>query len=81
MGHHKNGMKSTRLGAFPDARGDALFSTVETVLETLTQNKLFKYFSRETIKTEEIMIQEQISTLITDIGTLKTQYDFDFCID
>ena len=50
MGHHKNGMKSTRLGAFPDARGDALFSTVETVLETLTQNKLFKYFSRETIK-------------------------------
>ena len=44
MGHHKNGMKSTRLGAFPDARGDALFSTVETVLETLTQNKLFKCY-------------------------------------
>ena len=63
MGHHKNGMKSTRLGAFPDARGVALFSTVETVLETHTQNKLFKYFSRETIKTEEIMIQGQISIL------------------
>ena len=64
MGHNKNGMKSTRLGAFPDARGVALFSTVETVLETHTQNKLFKYFSRETIKTEEIMIQGQISILM-----------------
>ena len=71
--------KSTRLGAYPDA-GDALFSTVETVLETLTQNKLFKYFSRETIKTEEIMIQEQILTSITGTSTLILQYDFDFCL-